>query len=300
MSTPQRIETPGTSQENAKQNDTYLIRTMKREEVAMAVDWAAQEGWNPGLHDAACYISTDPNGFFIGLLDDVPVATISAIRYGASFGFLGLYIVKPEYRGKGYGLRLWEAGLKYLEGRNIGLDGVVAQQDNYQKSGFKPAYRNVRYEGIGGGTPPADPGIKALSSLPFEAVESFSRAFFPEDRSVFYQSWITQPGCTALGIIQGEKLCGYGVIRPCRSGSKIGPLYAESPELAESLFLALKSTVTSEEPVYLDVPEPNGAAISMARRHEMRIVFETARMYSVDMPETPLDCIFGVTSFEIG
>ena len=185
MSTPQRIETRSTSQENAKQNDTYLIRTMKREEVAMAVDWAAQEGWNPGLHDAACYISTDPNGFFIGLLDDVPVATISAIRYGASFGFLGLYIVKPEYRGKGYGLRLWEAGLKYLEGRNIGLDGVVAQQDNYQKSGFKPAYRNVRYEGIGGGTPPADPGIKALSSLPFEAVESFSRAFFPEDRSVF-------------------------------------------------------------------------------------------------------------------
>lgn len=64
----------------------------------------------PGLHDADCYFSADPKGFLVGLLDDEPIATISVIKYDDAFGFLGFYIVKPEYQGQGYGLQLWQAG----------------------------------------------------------------------------------------------------------------------------------------------------------------------------------------------
>ena len=133
----------------------YTIRTMAREEVDIAVEWAAREGWNPGLHDADAYFRADPKGFFVGLLQNEPVAVISAVRYGRSFGFLGFFIVEPQYRGRGYGLRIWQAGLKYLEGRVVGLDGVVSQQENYKKSGFRLLHRNIRYEGAGGGNPPA-------------------------------------------------------------------------------------------------------------------------------------------------
>lgn len=99
---------------------------MTRPEVDIAVEWAAKEGWNPGLHDADCYFTADTNGFLMGFLNDEPISVISVVRYGQTFGFLGFYIVKPEYRGKGYGIKIWNAGLKYLEGRTIGLDGVVA------------------------------------------------------------------------------------------------------------------------------------------------------------------------------
>ena len=125
----------------------YQIRGMTRNEVDTAIEWAAAEGWNPGLHDATCFFAADPDGFLAGLLDDELVATISVVKYGTSFGFLGLYIVKPTYRGRGYGLGLWNAGIEYLEQRTIGLDGVVAQQDNYRRSGFAFAYRNIRYQG---------------------------------------------------------------------------------------------------------------------------------------------------------
>lgn len=47
----------------------------------IAVDWAAEEGWNPGLPDADCYYAADPQGFFIGFLGADPIATISAVRY---------------------------------------------------------------------------------------------------------------------------------------------------------------------------------------------------------------------------
>ena len=113
----------------------YIIRTMSRAEVDLAVAWAAAEGWNPGLHDAECYYTADPEGFWVGLLDGEPIATISAMKYGRSFGFIGFYIVKPEYRGKGYGFQIWKAAMDSLAGRNIGLDGVIAQQENYKKSG---------------------------------------------------------------------------------------------------------------------------------------------------------------------
>jgi GNAT superfamily N-acetyltransferase len=273
---------------------------MTREEIEMAVEWAADEGWNPGRHDAVCYAAADPNGFFIGLLDDEPIATLSAIKYGQSFGFLGFYMVKPEYRGQGYGIQIWNAGLNYLHGRTVGLDGVVAQQDNYKKSGFKLAYRNIRYEGTGGDQSAKNSDIIELSTLPFAAIDAYDRPFFPAKRSTFIQSWITQKDCHALGIRQNGKLAGYGVIRPCRSGYKIGPLFADSPELADVLFLSLQSRAELSEPVFLDVPEVNLAAMELAERHNLKVVFETARMYTGDIPDMPLDRVFGVTSFEVG
>ncbi len=100
--------------------------------------------------------------------------------------------------------------------------------------------------------------------------------------------------------MQNGRLAGYGVIRRCRSGYKIGPLFAERRELAESLFLILRSKVKPSELFYLDIPEVNQAAVALAERYNMKVSFETARMYMGGMPDMPLNRIFGVTSFEIG
>jgi hypothetical protein len=66
----------------------YVVRPMQPHEARIAVDWAAAEGWNPGLHDAESFYTTDPGGFFIGLLDGEPVATLSGVACGGAYGFL--------------------------------------------------------------------------------------------------------------------------------------------------------------------------------------------------------------------
>ncbi|MBD1581114.1 GNAT family N-acetyltransferase [Pseudoalteromonas sp. S16_S37] len=281
-------------------NTQFTIKTMSKTDLALAVEWAAQEGWNPGLSDADCYYAADSNGFLMGYLGGEPIASISVVKYNNEFGFLGFYIVKPEYRGQGYGWQLWQAGLEYLKGCNIGLDGVLAQQDNYKKSGFKLAYSNIRYEGKGGAIAPANPNIVPLSELPFEQLCQYEADFFPVERPRFLQQWITQPGCYALGILEQGQLAGYGVIRPCQTGFKIAPLFADSSELADSLFLALSAKVSASEAIFLDVPEVNAKALALAQHYEMQPSFETARMYTGDSPDLPLARIFGVTSFEIG
>jgi GNAT superfamily N-acetyltransferase len=273
---------------------------MTRGEVDLAVDWAASEGWNPGLYDAETFYATDPTGFLIGEMNHQPIAVISCVKYGGNFGFIGLYIVKPDYRGQGYGIQIWNAALDYLAGRNIGLDGVIAQQGNYQKGGFTLAYRHVRYEGVSGDRCSQPPEIVDLSQVPFEQVVDYDRPFFPEDRIPFLRGWLKQPESTALGILDAGLLAGYGVIRPCRSGYKIGPLFADSPKLAESLFGALQSQVTPGQPIYLDTPAINQDAIALAERHQMQLVFETARMYRGAFPDLPFNRLFGVTSLELG
>jgi len=200
------------------QQNGYTIRPMTRPEIDLAVEWAAAEGWNPGLHDAGSFHAADPEGFLVGLLDGEPVATISGVRYGQDFGFIGFYIVKPTYRGQGYGLHIWNAAMQRLAGRTVGLDGVVAQQDNYRKSGFALAWNNARYEGVGGGARSADDAIVPLATVPFEALDAYDQAFFPDDRRAFLRAWIGQPGAAALGLVQDGRLAGYGVLRPCRSG----------------------------------------------------------------------------------
>src|SRR5215470_4276995 len=123
------------------------VRAMRPDDIAMAVDWAAGEGWNPGLADAACFATVDRDGFLIGELDGTAAATISCLNYNERFAFLGFYIVRGDLRGRGYGLRIWNAAIAHAGGRTIGLDGMVAQQDNYRKSGFQLAYANIRYGG---------------------------------------------------------------------------------------------------------------------------------------------------------
>ena len=280
--------------------DAYSIRAMTRPEVDLAVEWAAAEGWNPGLDDAERFHAADAGGFLVGLVGGEPVATISVVKYGEAFGFLGFYIVKPGHRGRGYGHAIWNAGLERLAGRVVGLDGVVAQQENYRRSGFDFAYNNVRYEGAAARHGDDAPGIVALSTLPFEQIAAYDAAFFPEERTRFLRRWIDQPRARALGFMRDGGVAGYGVLRPCRVGYKVGPLFADDAAVAESLFVALQADVRAGAPVFLDTPAVNAAAAALAKRHGMKPVFETARMYRGRAPQLPLPRLFGVTSFELG
>lgn len=280
--------------------DGYTVRRMRRDEVQLAVDWAAVEGWNPGLHDAECFFSADPEGFFVGLLDDEPVGCISAVSYGDSFGFLGLYIVREEHRGRGFGMSLWQEGMEHLRGRNVGLDGVVSEQENYKKSGFRLLHRSIRFQGTGTGDPRSYPGIVEIAKVPFEDLLSYDTRHFPAERGRFLKRWFAQESSSGFAFIGDGRIEGYGLLRRCRTGFKIGPLFAEDGRVAESLFSALAGRADRGSPIYLDVPEPNSSALSLAARHGMAETFETARMYTRGDPGLPLGKIFGLTTFELG
>jgi ribosomal protein S18 acetylase RimI-like enzyme len=277
--------------------DGLVVRPADRDGVATMLSWAADEGWNPGLGDAEAFHRADPDGFLLGWLGDEPIAAVSLVRYGDAFGFLGLYIVRPEHRGLGHGLAMWRAALELAGDRVIGLDGVPAQQPNYARSGFILVRRNVRYEGRGGGDRPL--GVTPIGDTDLDALAAYDRAIFPADRRPFLDGWLRPAGGAALAVVPDGSVRGYGVVRPCGIGSKIGPLFADTAGDAERLFEGLAAHA-GDAPLFLDVPEPNDNAIRLAEAHGMHPVFETARMYLGEPPDEPVDRIFGVTTFELG
>lgn len=297
MRIAERRGCPRTYYSDRMEKSGVSVREMDRAEVHLAIDWAAREGWNPGLHDAEVFFFADPNGFFVAEVDGKPVGSISAVAYDAAFGFIGLYIVEPALRGKGIGTRLWDAAMRYLGDRNIGLDGVVAMQAAYERSGFKLAYRNIRYRGTGGGEVPS--GVTHISEIDFGELVAFDRKMFPAERRAFLAQWLSQDAAAAYTVVQDGVLAGYGVRRICRDGYKIGPLFAATPEVAEDLYCALAAGAAGA-PLFLDVPEPNARGRALAARHGMSPVFETARMYTKGEPDITLGQVYGVTTFELG
>lgn len=279
------------------------IRTMRRKEISLAIDWAAREGWNPGIEDHAAFAAADPGGFLIGTINEQPAAVISAVRYGAGFGFIGCYIVAPELRGHGYGWKIWQTAMQQLAGRNVGLDGVIAQQDNYKRSGFVLAHANIRYAGNASAATVSLPDrveLKPLSSLPMDRISDYDSRFFPDDRRLFLGEWLTQPQSYGLVATECGMIVGYGLIRPCQQGFKLAPLFADRPAIAEALLVALGNNVPTGSELYLDVPAVNPDGVALAKEFHMQPVFETARMYTCGMPEIAIKHTYGITSFELG
>ncbi|MFL6818060.1 MAG: GNAT family N-acetyltransferase [Bradyrhizobium sp.] len=274
------------------------IRPMRPDEISIAVNWAAAEGWNPGCADDACFAAADPAGFLIGELEGAPAATVSCVKYGSSFAFLGFYVVREDLRGRGYGLRIWSAAMAHAGPRVIGLDGVVAQQQNYRMSGFELAHANVRY----GGTvaaPDSPRCVMALAEVPLAIVEAYDATVFPASRTAFLRAWIGSPGHVGRALMRDGRLAGWGVIRPCRKGRKIGPLVADDRSAAELVLSALLASVGGGE-IFLDVPSPNNEAVALAEDLGLAPVFETARMYKGAIPPLRLERVFGITSLELG
>ena len=281
------------------------ITTATRAQVAEIIRWAAAEGWNPGRADMAAFLAADPGGFLAGTIDGELAASISLVRYSPGFGFLGCYIVRPELRGRGHGLAMWRAAMARAGRRTVGLDGVPAQQANYARSGFVPARRNVRYTGT------VDPGVDRragdgsrvrtvdLRSIDGDVLRRYDRGVFPAPRTAFLREWLAPPERVGRGALRSDgALAGYGVIRPAEEGRRIGPLFADDPEVGERLLLELAAT--AEGPLAIDVPEPNRAAARLVEGLGFTPSFETARMYAGPPPVEPVDRIFGVTTFELG
>jgi len=276
------------------------FRVMTREEVGIAMAWAGNEGWNPGLADAECFYATDPEGFFCAELDGKIVGTVSVVNYDDRFAFAGLYIVEPFHRANGIGTDLYHHALRHAGSRVVGYDGVVAMVDKYQKdSGLSLHYNNARYEGRGGGAMPA--GLTPIQEVAFNTLAAYDAAHFPARRERFLRCWIRRPGHYGLARLDGDgQILGYGVRRACHAGYKIGPLFAADRATAGLILDGLIAGIPGEL-FYLDIPVPNTAAVALVKDRGMVEVFSTARLYSTPDPvPLPLDEIFGVTTFELG
>ncbi|TPW33348.1 GNAT family N-acetyltransferase [Martelella alba] len=275
------------------------IRVLDLDEIRQLVGWAGEEGWNPGHGDAVPFQVADPDGFFGLFVDGRMVSAISAVAYDDAFGFIGLYITRPDMRGKGYGAKVWDHGMAYLGNRTIGLDGVPEQQENYGRMGFVTDYGTARWSGM------VKPGCLAEASASrsfetddFDAVVQLDRDCFMASRRDFLRAWLAQAQSARVVVTDG-RLVGFGTARRCIDGYKVGPLFARSPDIACSLLGGIADDLAGSR-IDIDCPLSQTRFIAALETAGLSRGFETARMFRGAVPVIDGGCVFGVTSLELG
>lgn len=299
----ERSAVPGTAA-----SGELTVSTASLEEWDQVVEWAAEEDWNPGHRDASCFHPTDPAGFFVGRLGGRIVSAVSVVAYSPAYAFLGFYLVHPDHRHRGLGIATWRAALPHAGNRTIGLDAVPAQQATYERSGFTAAHRSVRWTGRPGrpGRPAGSAELAAAAAIVpvteahLDAITAYDRQCFPAERREFLGRWLSAGGHAARAVLRDGAVTGYGVIRPARTGRRIGPLFADTAEDAEALLDALTSSLGPGEPVFIDIPETHEAATALAQARGLAPGSHTVRMYQGPVPPIRTECTYAVTSLELG
>lgn len=276
-----------------------VARALSAADLARVLDWAAAEGWNPGLDDAAFFHAADPGGF-LGLDDGDGrlVSAISVVRHAPGVGFLGLYLTRPDARGRGFGRAVWAAGLARLADGAIGLDGVPAQQANYAAQGFVAIRRCARWTGpVEGATHAA---VAPFAPADLLAALALDAAVGGYARPAWLGAWLRPaPTRRAMVLRRAGALAGFGVIRACGLGWKVGPLVAPDRAGAEALLRAL-ARGTDRAALSLDIPATNAAASAMATDLGLAPAFETARMWRGPAPAEDPGRLFAVGTLELG
>ncbi|MFK7858847.1 MAG: GNAT family N-acetyltransferase [Granulosicoccus sp.] len=290
-------------------NDTAVTtRVASLEEINLLLEWAGDEGWNPGLDDAQLFHASDASGFLVSTINDHIVAGISLVKHSADQSFLGLYLCKPEHRGTGIGIATWRAALDTIDNHTIGLDGVVDQQDNYRKSGFVYCFGNRRYAGTlafndGDVIPVAKCGTVQIANAThadINAIIDYDASIGGGNRSRFFNAWMQ--ACSSRNTfiaLEGHNVVGIVGVRRCQDGYKVGPWLADSRLIATRL-LAAVSAVTKDESVMIDIPDINVTSIEIAESLSLRSMFDTARMYKGKVPDIDRHRLFGVATLELG
>lgn len=283
--------------------NTYEFKKLNLAQLQILVSWAKIEGWNPGPQDADLFYLADPDGFYGYFKDDELIGGGSLVSYAGEFGFMGLYIMKPEYRSQGIGRMLWNQRKNTLLSRlkpqaAIGMDGVVAMQAFYQKGGFAFSFIDVRHENIGKEyARSAEISVVTATDLP--AVLALDQNCFGFDRSTFMEAWVLQAGGQSFQYKIDGKLLGFATLRKVEVGYKIGPMFAQTYAAATALYEACLTAAVGEK-VYLDIPLSNPHAVALTQHYQTQAMFECGRMYHGVAPAIPIEQVYGITTFELG
>ena len=286
-------------------NGGFHVEAMSLEQLREVIGWAQAEGWETGMHDAEAFYSIDPDGFFAGVLDGELVASVSALIYDKRYAFMGLYLVKEKHRGKGYGKAIWDAAMSYLEKRGVacaGLDGVIEQVGNYEKSGFVSAYDNVRFVYEVDGSEKGLPTVFGVTGDVVPQLAKLDAMLSPEERAGFCEKWLGIMGTGAVywsDHMHGD-VRGYAALREGKTGYRLGPWYAHDVTVAAELFEGAAHWAGVGRRLFVDVPGCHEEGLRLMESRGAKRIGEFRRMYKGGQPSVDVKQIFGERSVEVG
>ena len=203
---------------------------------------------NPGLRTQPRFSPPDPEGFLVGELGGPVSVSSRPFVMAATARIHRFHVVKPAFRGSGHGWAIWQTG--------DGPSGRPHHRPRRRRRAtgqlsplrLELAHRNAATPGRqSAGGPARHRPWRWCRSVSCHRACWTRPAVFPGRGTSLLQAWVTQPDTWSRSRRRATALLGYGVLRPCRTGYKIGPLFADAPAIAEAIFSALLQHVPAGE-----------------------------------------------------
>ena len=261
--------------------DTHPViefRNMTRQDVPLGMRLKDEEGWNQTEDDWRRFLDLEPGGCFVAMKGGRPVGTVTACAFD-SIGWIAMVLVDKPARHQGVGSRLVEHALEYLDARGVRtarLDATALGRPIYERFGFVAEYELVRMQGVadapGSRLDVREPPAEQLADILEldQAVTATQRGRLLE---ALYQE---DPHAMRIFVIGGSVL-GYMSIRRGTRAPQLGPGVAFTQEAGGALIGDAISRCNGQ-PVFIDVPIDNRAAIACAESHGLTVQRPFIRM----------------------
>ncbi len=212
--------------------------------------------------------------------------------------WIGMVLVDPRFRGRGFARGLMEHCLRWLEARGVlqvKLDATAMGRPLYEKLGFREERIIERWRGPASEGKAGKAGLPA-SDLPLPAIASLDRASFGVDRRRLIEQLLKAfPG---HGVWEPE---GFVLGRPGSHSYFLGPCAAADAPAAERLIRCFLER-TSAPSFYWDLFPDQPAVVDLARDTGFERQRELVRMAlrpEAGLPGHP-ERVFAVAGFEYG
>jgi GNAT superfamily N-acetyltransferase len=245
------------------------MRLLKPSDLEFAESLRQIAGWNQTYEDWQAFLGYDPNGCFMAEWLGMRAGTATTTCYGTALAWVGMVLVHPQYRGRGIGRALLKHCLEHLSERRIRcvkLDATPFGKPLYQQLGFEHEWSLDRWETTSLDLP-EDSGslpIKPVNHAEMEALADFDAKGFGVPRKGILARLASRSARSFTYFSASGQIEGYGFLREGALASYLGPVVADSRDIARALILRLLAHRTRQK-VYWDIPNPNSAAVSLAK-----------------------------------
>ena len=229
------------------------LRVMTSADIPAGMRLKELAGWNQTAADWRRFLERSPEGCFVAEVGAQVCGTVTTIAFEDRFAWIGMVLVDPEYRGRGFGTALLERAIHYLDELDLSalkLDATPQGKPLYEKLGFRSEYEIGRWtrRQPPGAAKPSLAGVReSASPALLESICEFDRQVFGADRSGLLMSLHEEAPELTVGILKDGTLAGYALGRRGSFADHLGPWMAFDPDTARQLlesFLAGSSRET--------------------------------------------------------
>jgi len=276
------------------------IRLMTADDLPFGMYLKDQAGWNQTAADWRRFLALEPTGCFLAEVDGQPAGTLTTCVFG-SVAWIAMVLVDEARRGQGIGSALMKHALAYLDEREVPtvrLDATALGRPLYEKLGFADEYLLTRF----GGTPtalPAQEPLRPFTAEDLAAVAWLDRQIAGADREKLLYHLLLEHPEDARVLLRNGQAGGYCALRPGTRARQIGPCMANVSHVGQRL-LADALTRCAGQPVMIDVPDENAAAIALAQQAGLSAQRAFVRMYRGVLPVDEVTGIWASSGPEKG